>query len=322
MKTIRIKNPGKDSHLQIIQRSLPTIQSDELLIKVHAFALNHADLLQRAGKYPAPDGATDIPGLELSGEVVQTGQHTDGFKKGDRVYALVSGGAYSEYCATHFKLVKKLPEGMTFETGCAIPEALMTTHATLIELGQLKKGDSLLMHGAGSGITSFAAQMAHITGSKTISTVGHNHKKEKAINLGIDEVFNHHDEWHHLINKDSINLIVDFIGGDYVSKHLKLLAPKGRLIQIACMQNHRIEASLIPIMTKQLHIIGFMLRPQSISNKAKLWEQAHQMWQKYLSNQTLQPLIDSTYHLTDVEKAHQRLKNSEHFGKIIVQVPH
>lgn len=321
MKTIQIKNPGKDSQLEVVQSSTPKIQSDEILIQVHAFALNHADLLQRAGKYPSPDGATDIPGLELSGEIVQIGQNTEGFKKGDSVYALVSGGAYSEYCTAHHKLVKKLPDSINFEAGCAIPEALMTAHATLIELGQLKKDDSLLMHGAGSGITSFAAQMASIIGARTLSTIGVHSKKNKALDLGIHQIFNHHDKWYDCIKKDSIDVIVDFIGGDYVSEHLKLLTLKGKLIQIACMKNHRFEASLIPIMTKQLCIYGFMLRPQSISNKALLWTKAHQMWQQYLSNHTLQPLIDSIFDFEDIEKAHQRLKNSEHFGKIVVLGP-
>tara|TARA_Y100000588_G_C14248038_1_gene922251 strand:+ start:966 stop:1928 length:963 start_codon:yes stop_codon:yes gene_type:complete len=320
MKAIRIENPGKDSQLEICTIDPPSIKACEVLIKVHSFALNHADLLQRHGKYPPPKGTTEIPGLELAGEIVQIGDQTQGYQIGDKVYALVSGGAYAEYCSAHFKLIHKIPSFMDFDTACAIPEALLTVHATVFEMGQLKNKERLLLHGAGSGITSMACQMAKVINAEVISTIGKETKRQQARSLGIDHIYNYHKTWHEHIEKDSVHTIVDFVGGDYFDTHLKLLAPKGKLIQIACMNGHRVQTSLLPIITKQIMIQGFVLRPQSLRQKTKLWEKAHQKWFNHIESQQIKPVIDSIFTFSQIEEAHLRMLTSQHFGKIIIKI--
>ena len=292
-----------------------------MLVRVRATALNRADLMQRYGKYPPPAGESDIPGLEVAGDVVEVGRKVRQFKPGDRVYGLVGSGAYAELCPVDESLAHLIPPGWDYRLAAALPEALTTVYATLFDLGSLQPGQILLIHGAGSGIASLAIQMAKLTKAKVITTVGDKSKIEKALALGADQVINYKEnDFEDLIEEQSINLILDFIGGDYFNKHLHLLRPQGKLIQIACLKGSTVECNLALIMRKRLQITGFVLRPQSIEEKTRLWNLAHKHWYNSLINKNLVPIIDREFKLEEIGQAHQYMQSSEHFGKIVIHV--
>ena len=197
----------------------------------------------------------------------------------------------------------------------------MTAHATLFSLGQLKPNQILLIHAAGSGIACFAIQMASYIGAKVITTVSSKEKIEKATLLGPISIINYlkHD-FAKLIGEQSLDLIVDFIGGDYFPNHLKLLKEKGKLVQIACMKGRFVECDLATIMRKRLNLIGFVLRPQTVAEKGRLWKEAQKQWASALINRELVPIIDSVFNFNDIEQAHERMQSNAHFGKIVIQL--
>lgn len=321
MRAITIKNPGPNSKLAISTQAMPVAGSKQVVIRVHATALNRADLLQRRGKYPPPAGETDIPGLEVSGCITEVGPKVTQFKVGDTVYGLVGSGGYADYCLLNESLTHKIPKNLNNIQSAAIPEALTTAYATLFDLGKLKKDETLLIHGAGSGIASLAIQMAKQTGAYVITTVGQEFKIKKAMEIGADQVINYNkSDFENRIEENSIDLIIDFIGGDYLDRHLHLLKPKGRLVQIATMQGTRSECNLGIIVRKRINIMGFVLRPQSLKEKARLWKLAHKHWFSKIENGDIKPIIDSTFSITDIEKAHEAMQQSKHFGKITIKL--
>ena len=279
MRYVHIENPG--SHSRLVIENGPTLECSDcqILVRVKATALNRADLMQRYGKYPPPAGETDVPGLEVAGDVIAVGSKVTQFKPGDRVYGLVGSGAYAECCPVDASLAHLIPKDWDYALAAALPESLVTVHATVFDIGSLKSGQTLLIHGAGSGIASLAIQMAKQINATVITTVGNATKIEKALQLGADQVINYKtQDFEDLIAENSIDLILDFIGGDYFNKHLHLLKPQSKLIQIACLKGSTVECNLALLMRKRLEIIGFVLRSQSIKEKARLWKAAHQAW--------------------------------------------
>ena len=321
MRYIHIENPGPNSHLVIAEGPKPDYSDSQILVQVKATALNRADLMQRYGTYPPPKGESNIPGLELAGEVVAVGSKVSHFEPGDRVYGLVASGAYAEFCPVEETLAHLIPDNWDYTLAAALPEALTTVYATLFDLGSLQPGQTILIHGAGSGIASLAIQMAKLSNAKVITTVGDKNKIEKAQRLGADQVIEYKEhDFEDLIENDSINLIIDFIGGNYFNKHLNLLKPQGKLIQIACLKGSTVECNLALIMRKRLQIIGFVLRPQSIEEKTRLWKLAHQHWHDSLINKKLTPIIDREFQFEEIEQAQQHMNSSEHFGKIVIHI--
>lgn len=321
MRYIEIKNPGPHSQLIIAEGPNPDCGETQLLVRVHATALNRADLMQRTGTYPPPRGESEIPGLELAGDVIAIGSKVRGFKPGDRVYGLVGSGAYAQYCALESSLAHLIPPQWDYCHAAAVPEALTTVYGTVFDLGNLKKDQTLLIHGAGSGIASLAIQMAKQIGAKVITTVGDSAKVEKAKSLGCDEVINYKEQdFENLIEEQSIDLILDFVGGDYFNKHLHLLKPKGQLIQISSIKGAKVECNLVPIMRKRLSIKGFVLRSQSLEEKTRLWKLAHEQWFEALKNKQITPIIDSEFSFEDLEKAQAHMQTGKHFGKITIKI--
>lgn len=321
MRYVHIENPGAHSRLVIENCSMPKYSNSQIMVQVRATALNRADIMQRYGKYPPPAGESDILGLEIAGDVVEVGSHVTQFKPGDRVYGLVGSGAYAEFCPVEASLTQFIPDNWDYYLAAALPEALTTVFATLFDLGKLKSGQTLLIHGAGSGIGSLAIQMAKLINVNVITTVGTDDKIQKALQLGADQVINYrlHD-FEDLIEDQSVDLIVDFIGGDYFNKHLHLLKSKSKLVQIACLKGSTVECNLALIMRKRLQIIGFVLRSQSIEEKAKLWQGAHNMWLESLQAKQLLPIIDSEFKLEQIEEAQQYMQTGAHFGKIVIHI--
>lgn len=321
MSGICVNNPGPNSQLVVKQYPIPKLKEQEILVKVKACAVNHADLLQRKGHYPPPLGASDILGLELAGQVVTIGNNVSRFKVGQAVYGLVAGGAYAEYSVIHETLAQACPKDWSFTVAAAVPEALSTAHACLVDRAQLKATESFLIHGAGSGIASLAIQMAKYLDAKVICTVGHDEKIKQAKALGANLVIQYNNQsFFEQLGTQSVDVILDYIGGDYVAAHLKLLKPKGRLIQIACQRGAKVDVSLLDLIQKQLTIEGFILRSQSLSEKGQLWKRAHTTWQQALHTQKIKPIIDSIFSIKDVALAHERMQQSKHFGKIVLEI--
>ncbi len=321
MKCIKITNPGPQSQLVVVEEPTPHYNENQILVAVKATAVNRADLLQRMGSYPPPSGESDTPGLEVAGEVVAIGSHVKQFKIGDRIYGLTASGGYAEFCPVEECLAQKIPQDWGYNTAAGLPEALTTVYATLFDIGYLKAGQTLLIHGAGSGIASLGIQLAKIIGASVITTVGSQEKIKPALALGADIVINYKEQvFQEHIKPDSVDLIIDFIGGDYFNKHLELLKPQGRLVQIACLKGGRVECHLPIIMRKRLHIIGFVLRSQSLEEKSLLWKNAHEHWFDQIKNKQLKPVIDSVFALEAVSQAHDKMKRSAHFGKIILKI--
>lgn len=321
MRYVHIDNPGANSHLELVEGPEPEYTDTQILVQVKATALNRADLMQRHGKYPPPLGESDIPGLEVAGVVVALGNKVTRFKPGDMVYGLVGSGAYAEYCAVEQSLAQLIPNNWDFPLAAALPEALTTVYATVFDLGKLKAEQTLLIHGAGSGIASLAIQMAKLINAKVITTVGDKSKIEKAQALGADKVIEYKtNDFEDLIEEHSIDLIIDFIGGDYFNKHLHLLKSQGKLIQIACLKGSTVECNLALIMRKRLQIIGFVLRPQSLEEKSRIWKLAHEHWLDALLNKKLTPVVDREYAFEEIEQAQQYMQSGELFGKIVIRV--
>lgn len=321
MRCILIANPGRHNQLLLTQQHIPSCKKDEVLVKVKTAGVNRADLLQRQGKYPVPDEESKIPGLEVAGEVVAKGTEVTKLQIGDLIYGLVGGGGYAEYCCVNQHTAALIYPGWNFTTAVALPEALVTAHATLFLLGQLQPGQTILMHGAGSGISSIALQMAKIHGAHIISTVSSEKKMLQAQQFEPATLINYKQvDFEHALEPNSIDLIVDFIGGDYFPKHLRLLKPCGKLIQIACMKGYLVETNLVLVMQKRLQIHGFVLRAQSILEKIQLWQSMQRQWSMSLQNKQILPIIDAEYSLEEVGQAHQRLLNNEHFGKVVLVI--
>ena len=321
MRYIHIDCPGPHSQLVLTEGPKPKCKASQILVRVKTAALNRADLIQRLGKYPPPMGETDIPGLEVAGDIVAIGNKVTEFKIGDRVYGLVASGAFAQFCPVEASLAHLIPHSWDYTLAAALPEALTTVYATLYDLGSLKPDQTLLIHGAGSGIASLAIQMAKCTQAKIITTVGEAHKIAKALALGASQVINYKDhDFEDLVEEHSVDLILDYIGGDYFNKHLHLLKPCGKLIQIACINGSTVECNLALIMRKRLQIIGFVLRPQSIAEKSRLWQLAHQDWFDLLCSKQLKPIIDSEFNLEQMEQAQQHMQSGTHFGKIVIHI--
>lgn len=321
MRYVHIENPGTHSRLIIENGPQPECGESQILVHIKATALNRADLMQRYGKYPPPAGESDIPGLEMAGDVIAVGTQVTQFKPGDKVYGLVGSGAYAEYCTVEASLAHLIPEHWSYTLAAALPEALATVHATVFDIGALKSGQTLLIHGAGSGIASLAIQMAKKINATVITTVGNANKIVKAQQLGADQVINYKtQDFEDLIEEHSVDLILDFIGGDYFNRHLHLLKPQGKLIQIACLKGSSVECNLALIMRKRLQIIGFVLRSQSITEKSRLWKLAHQEWFDFLNQDQIKPVIDSEFKLEQIEEAQQHMQSGMHFGKIVIQM--
>ena len=321
MRYVHIENPGPHNRLIIENGPKPEYSKSQILVHVKATALNRADIMQRYGKYPPPTGESEVLGLEVAGEVVEVGANVTQFIPGDKVYGLVGSGAYAEFCPVEASLAHHIPDTWNYALAAALPESLTTVYATLFDLGKLKSGQTLLIHGAGSGISSLAIQMAKLSHAQVITTVGTDDKLEKARKLGADQVINYRkQDFEDLIEDHSVDLIIDFVGGDYFDKHLHLLKPKSKLIQIACLKGSRVECNLALIMRKRLQIIGFVLRSQSLEDKNKLWNEAHKAWVEDLRTKKLTPIIDSEFKLEQIEAAHQHMESGTHFGKIVVHV--
>ena len=325
MTVIGISKPGGPEVLLPETRSVPVPGPGEILVKVQAAGVNRPDVAQRSGAYPPPPGASDLPGLEIAGEVVALGAGASKHKLGDKVMSLVAGGGYAQYCIAQDAQAIAVPPSLSIQEAGAIPETLMTVWHNVFERGALKPGETLLIHGGSSGIGTMAIQLAKAFGSKVIVTVGSKDKADACTKLGADVALNYKtDDFVEAVKKATngagANVILDMVGGDYIERNYDAAAVDGRVVQIAVLGGPKANVNVAKLMVKRLHHTGSTLRPRSNADKAAMVAAIEAKVMPLLREGRIKPLMDSTFPLEKAADAHRRIESSEHIGKIVLVV--
>jgi NADPH2:quinone reductase len=325
MTVIGISKPGGPEVLLPETRAVPKPGPDEILIKVLAAGVNRPDVSQRMGHYPPPPGASDLPGLEVAGEVVAVGSSAKKHKVGDKVMSLVAGGGYAQYCIAQDAQAMTVPPALSILEAGAIPETLMTVWHNVFERGALKPGETLLVHGGSSGIGTMAVQLAKALGAKVIVTVGSKEKADACVKLGADRAINYRTEdfvaeVKAATSGNGANVILDMVGGDYIERNYDAAAIDGRVVQIAFLGAPKAEVNFTKLMVKRLTHTGSTLRPRSNADKAKMVSAIEEKVIPFLRQGRIKPVMDRTFPLEKAADAHRRMETSEHIGKIVLQV--
>ncbi|MET4276300.1 MULTISPECIES: NAD(P)H-quinone oxidoreductase [unclassified Bradyrhizobium] len=325
MTVVAISKPGGPEVLVPEQRALPQPGPDEILVKVQAAGVNRPDVAQRSGAYPPPQGASDLPGLEIAGEVVAVGSNAKRHKIGDKVMSLVAGGGYAQYCIAQDGQAMSVPPSLSIKEAGALPETLMTVWHNVFERGGLKSGETLLIHGGSSGIGTMAIQLAKAFGAKVIVTVGSQDKIDACLKLGADRAINYKDEDFVAVvkaetNNAGANLILDMVAGDYVDRNYDAAALDGRIVQIATLNGPKVTVNIAKVMVKRLTHTGSTLRPRSNADKAAMVAAIEAKVMPLLREGRVKPLMDSTFPLEKASDAHRRMETSAHIGKIVLEV--
>jgi len=325
MKAVLIKKPGGPEVLRLGTYRRPKHTAEEVLVRVEATALNRADLLQRAGKYPPPKGASPIPGLEVSGVVEQRGRKAKKWAKGARVFGLLAGGGYAEYVAVHEDLLMPIPENLSFEEAAAIPEAFLTAFQALYWLGDLKAGQHVLIHAGASGVGTAAIQLVRATRAHACITASPS-KHQICRNLGAEVLINYHEEDFvervlAATHSRGVDLVLDFIGAPYLERNLNALATDGRIILLASMGGSVLESfDLRRLFAKRARVTATTLRSRSLDYKIKLTQEFASFVLPMIAEGRVKAVIDSTYHWKNAADAHRRMEANRNVGKIVMQV--
>lgn len=326
MTCIAITQYGGPDVLKPETRPVPAPGAGEILVRVRAAGVNRPDVSQRLGKYPPPPGASDLPGLEIAGEVAALGEGASRWRVGDRVCALAPGGGYAEYCVVPESHALPVPSGFSWIEAAALPETFFTVWVNAFMTGRLAAGETMLVHGGSSGIGTTAIMLAKAIGAKIIVTAGSDEKCDACQKLGADLAINYrtHDfvqEVKAFTGGKGVNLVLDMIGGPYVQRNFESAGMDGRIVQIAYQQGYKIaELDLRPISAKRLVFTGSTLRPRTVAQKAAIADSLRERVWPLLEAGTIRPIIDSTYPLADAAKAHARMETSAHVGKIVLSV--
>lgn len=321
MKAIAIREPGGPEVLIPVEIACPVVGEGQLLVKVAAAGVNRPDVLQRQGGYPPPPGAPLTPGLEIAGEVVETGPGTQRFKRGDLVCALVPGGGYAEFCLAAEDNCLPVPKGLSLVEAAGLPETYFTVWTNVFERGALKPSEIFLVHGGTSGIGSTATMLAKAFGATVIATAGSDEKCDACKSFGADLAINYRTQDFVAVMKEqgiAANVILDMVGGNYVERNLKVAAMHGRIVQIAFQQGSRVTADLMPIMLKRLTFTGSTLRPRSVAEKAEIARALEAKVWPLLAQGRCRPTIHATFPLEKAAQAHELMESSVHVGKIIL----
>jgi NADPH2:quinone reductase len=323
MTVIAIRQPGGPEMLVPEQRPVPQPGEGELLVRVAAAGVNRPDVFQRMGNYPPPKGVTDIPGLELAGEVVALGPNTKRWKVGDKVTALVAGGGYAEYCIVPEPQALPIPNGFSMVEAAAMPETFFTVWHNMFERGRLAAGESVLIHGGSSGIGTTAIMLAKAFGARVFTTAGSKEKCDACVKLGVDIAINYKTEDFVAVTKAAtkdagVNVILDMVGGDYIDRNYDAAAIEGRICQIAFLGSAKANVNFRPMLAKRLTHTASGLRPRSVADKGKMAQALEEKVWPHLNAGRCKPIIDSTYPAAEASKAHARMESSEHIGKIVL----
>ena len=322
MTAVEITQPGGPEVLQITQRPMPEAGPGEGVIRVAWAGVNRPDALQRAGLYAPPPSASDLPGLEASGEIVALGEGVGDWALGDQVCALLPGGGYAEYVATPAAHCLPVPEGMGLREAACLPETFFTVWSNVFMRGGLQAGERFLVHGGSSGIGTTAIQLAKAFGARVFATAGSEAKCAACRDLGADRVINYRDEdFSDILRAEGgANLILDMVGGDYLPRNVRALADEGRLVQIAFLKGPKVELNFAQVMMRRLTITGSTLRPQSDLAKARIAEALRREVWPLLAAGRIAPVMDSDYPLAEASQAHAHMEAGDHIGKIVLKV--
>jgi putative PIG3 family NAD(P)H quinone oxidoreductase len=323
MKIIEIAKAGGPEVLKVASRPLPHAGPGEVLIRVAAAGVNRPDILQRQGRYPPPPGASDIPGLEVAGTVVSLGEGVEKIAVGDEVCALLAGGGYAEYCTAPAPQCLPIPQGLGPVEAAGIPETFFTVWTNVFERGGLKAGESFLVHGGTSGIGTTAIQIAKAFGARVFATAGTAEKCALCKKLGAERAINHRLEDFVEVVKQAtdgkgVDVILDMVGGDYITRNLSSLATDGRIVQIAFLKGSRVEINLLSLLIKRLTLTGSTLRARPVAVKAAIARELHAKVWPLIERGEVRPIIDQTFPLEEAAAAHRRMESGEHMGKLIL----
>jgi NADPH2:quinone reductase len=325
MIAIEITEPGGAEVLRPVERPAPELRPGEVLIRVEAAGVNRPDIMQRQGKYPPPPGASDIPGLEVAGEVIAA-NGTSRWKAGDRVCALVAGGGYAELCAAPAVQCLPMPRGFTAAEASAIPETYFTVWTNLFQRGRLQRGESVLIHGGTSGIGSTAIQLARAFGAVPYATAGSDEKCEACRRLGAIEAINYRTEdfvarVRALTSSQGVDIVLDIIGGDYLTRNIACLRLNGRLVQVGLIGGAKSQIDLRPLLNNRLTLSGSTLRPRTAEEKGAIASELEEHVWPLLERGEVRPLVHRTLPLSRASEAHRLLEAGDVIGKVVLSVP-
>lgn len=326
MKAILLKEFGDPSNLYIGKHARPDINSEEVLVKVKATALNRADTLQRKGLYPPPSGASSILGLEMAGYIEEMGKNVKGWNVGDRVFALLSGGGYAEFVNVHQDLIMRIPDSLDFDEAAAIPEAFLTAYQALFYLGKLKREESILIHAGASGVGTAAIQLAKSQGVANIMITASGGKHRLCKSLGANHTIDYKKQnFEKVINEITggigVDVVIDFLGASYFHQNINCLSMDGRLVILGLMGGNIVEkANLGKILSKRLVIVGSTLRSRSLNYKIQLSKDFAVMAIPKFVKKELKPVIDSVLDWKEVAEAHRYMECNKNKGKIVLKV--
>lgn len=322
MKAVEITKAGGPDVLQLTDRPMPTAGYGEVVIKVAYAGVNRPDALQRAGLYNPPASASDLPGLEASGEVVSIGAGVTGLATGDLVCALLPGGGYAEFVATPAAHCLPIPDGLSLKQAACLPETFFTVWSTVFMRGGLQGGERFLVHGGSSGIGTTAIQLARAFGARVFTTAGSDEKCAACLALGAEQAINYRsvDFVEVLRNAGRADLILDMVGGSYMQRNITALANDGRIVQIAFLQGPKADLNMMEIMTRRLTITGATLRPQSDLSKSRIADQLRAKVWPLLATGKIAAVMDQEFALADASAAHTHMQSGAHIGKIFLKV--
>jgi putative PIG3 family NAD(P)H quinone oxidoreductase len=326
MRAIVIREPGGPEVLELREVPTPEPSRGEVRVRVRATAVNRADILQRLGLYPAPPGSpTDVPGLEIAGEVDAVGDGVSELSCGDRVFGIVGGGGYAEHAVVHARALARIPPGMAFVDAAAVPEAFITAWDAMVEQGRLSAGGTVLIHAVGSGVGTAAVQIARAIGARSLGTARSAEKLARAREIGLGEAITAErgafaEEVLKRTGGRGIDVVVELVGGAYVAQDLQCLAPQGRIVVVGTMAGTRIELDLATLMHKRAELRGTVLRARPLEEKILAARMLERHLVPLFEHGTLRPVIDSVLPLARAGDAHRALQGNETFGKVVLEV--
>ncbi len=341
MTCVAISEPGGPEALKPETRPLPRPGPGEVLIRVVAAGINRPDVMQRQGLYPAPPGASDIPGLEVAGTIAARGEGADQWNEGDQVAALLTGGGYAEYCLAAEGCCLPVPKGLSMTEAAGLPETFFTVWTNVFERAGLKPGEAFMVHGGSSGIGTAAIQIASRLGARVIATAGSAEKCRACLELGAERAVNYRDEDFVAAAKEftapagggegdkkkgpkkgkGVDVILDMVGGDYIQRNIKALAAEGRLVNIAYLKGSRAEVDFILVMLKRLTLTGSTLRIQPNTRKAEIAQALKERVWPLIEAGRIKPVIHAVFALEKAARAHAMMEEGTHIGKIVLEVP-
>jgi NADPH:quinone reductase len=323
MKVVHIAAPGGPEQLQLSTRATPKPGDGEVLVRVEAAGVNRPDVMQRQGRYPPPPGASDLPGMEIAGEIVSLGSNVSGLAVGDKICSLLPGGGYAAYAVAAAPLCMPIPQGMSMVEAAAIPETFMTVWTNLFERGRCKAGDTVLVHGGTSGIGTTAIQLANVLGAKVYATAGSEDKARACEKLGAVRGIDYRKEdFVEVIRAATqgygIDVTLDMVAGSYVPRNIDIAAVEGRIVTISTLGGTKAELNMVPVMMKRLTLTGSTLRARTVAQKAAVADAMRQNVWPLIAAGKVKPVIFKTFPLAEASEAHRLMETSNHIGKIVL----